>query len=375
LSEAATKSRQFVPVELYKGRSASYFESTTLLWIISLDFLLNAPRNTRYTMTHVAIAGGTSKGLGRSLTKAIIAAYPDGKWKPIILSRTDKVPNWASQLLASSFEIRTVDYSSPSSLDAALNDCHTVLSVIQDEGGKTSNQILLLNAAVRVGVKRFVPSEWSIGPVGSKQLTLFAAAKPAVWEACENSGIEWSRFNVGVFMNYLGIGCSGDKEFEEAACAGVDRSGDMPAGDGSFLFSMASATAEIPLKADGSYPRYWITEINNIGEFVAAALELQKWERDMNIVGSVIRLDDLLKLAEDVRGKKFEVAKLEKEGLQKEIATLGPEDFIKQLWVEAKLLIAGDTDGESVLEPNVNKLCPEVKVMDVETYLTKHWSG
>jgi hypothetical protein len=45
------------------------------------------------------------------------------------------------------------------------------------------------------------------------------------------------------------------------------------------------------------------------------------------------------------------------------------------LWVEAKLLIAGDTDGKAVLGPNVNKLCPEVKVMDVETYLTKHWSG
>lgn len=321
-------------------------------------------------MPLVAIAGGTSKGLGRSLTKAIIAAYPDGRWKPIILSRTNKISDWASQLLPSSFEVRAVDYNSPSSLDNALKDCHTVLSVIHDEGGKTSNQILLLDAAVRVGIKRFVPSEWSVGPIGSAQVTLFAVAKPPVWEACEKSGMEWSRFNVGVFMNYLGIGSSDD---DEEATAGVDRSGDMPSKDGTILVSLGSAMAEIPLTEDGQIPRVHLSEMNNIGEFVAAALELDKWERDMNIVGSIIRLDGLLRIAEDVTGKKFEVTKLPKEELVREISTFGPDDFVKQLWVEYKLLLTADKIGDSLLEPVVNTLCPRVKALDVETYLRKYW--
>ena len=55
---------------------------------------------------------------------------------------------------------------------------------------------------------------------GRFDVDLLAAAKVPVWEACEKSGIEWSRFNVGSFMNYLGIGCG---QNEDEACAGVDR--------------------------------------------------------------------------------------------------------------------------------------------------------
>ena len=176
---------------------------------------------------------------------------------------------------------------------------------------------------------------------------------------------------MGVFMNYLGIGSSKDTEREEEATAGVDRSGDI--GNGSILLDISSGKAEIPLTEDGRVPRVMLTEMNNIGEFVAAALDLEKWERDMNIVGSIIRLDELVRIAEEVRGKKFEVVKLEKKGLVEEHAALGEEQFVKQLWVEYKLLLTADKVGESFLDPVVNELCPGVKAVDVESYLKKYW--
>lgn len=325
-------------------------------------------------MPLVVIAGGTSKSLGRSITQAIITAYPDGKWKPIILSRSDKPPSWASKLPRSSFEIRKVDYSSPSSLDAALKGSHTVISVIlgKDETHVT-HQISLLEAAVRAGVKRFVPSDWASPPAGTRKVTMLNMAKPPVWEACERSNIQWARFNVGMFMNYLGIGCSDDKEVEEKACAGVDREGDMPDGSGAFLISLSSATAEIPMREDGGYPGMTFTEIDNVGEFVAAALELESWETDMNIVGSNIRFDELLELCEEVRGKKFVVTPLAKSGLEKEISSLESPLSLKQLWLELKLQTATDIFGEVIFEPVVNSLCPQVKAVDVETYLRKYW--
>ncbi len=333
-------------------------------------------------MPLVAIAGGSSPGLGRSITQAIISTYPSGEWKPIILSRSSTSPSWAGNLPISSLEIRKVDYTSQSSLESALEGCHTVISVIlAKDGTQTSCQITLLDAALKVGCKRFIPSEWACGPAGVPKVSLMRA-NPSVWAACEKSGIEWARFNVGLFMNYFGIGCgapgkgdeSAARKKEEEACAGIDREGDMVDGSGSFLLSMASRTAEIPMMADEvSFPRITLTELGNMGEFVAASLSLENWERDMNIVGCTIRLDELLQLAEKVVGRAFEVKRLTSRQLEEELASLNETECLKRLWLELKLMYSNDAIGEGVVEPVVNGLCPNIKPLDVETFLRRYW--
>lgn len=312
-----------------------------------------------------------------------MSLYPCREWWPVIISRSGALPAWAGLLPASSLEIRKVDYSSQSSLVSALEGCHTVISVIlAKDGTQSSSQIALLQAAVKAGCKRFAPSEWACGPAGVSKVSLLNMAKPSVWDACERSGIEWARFNVGLFMNYLGVGCAitvkGDPETantkEDDICAGVDREGDMADGSGSFLFSLSSATAELPMKADGvSFPRITVSEINNIGEFVAASLSLEKWEKDMNIAGCTIRLDKLLNIAERVLNRPFQVKKLTRQQLEEEIIGLGELDFMKRMWLELKLICSDDEVGESVLEPVVNGICPEIKALDVETYLRRSW--
>jgi hypothetical protein len=255
-----------------------------------------------------------------------------------------------------------------------LQGCHTVISVIlAKDGTQASTQIALLDAAVQVGCKRFVPSEWACGPKGVEQVTWLKEAKTPVWVACEKSGIEWARFNIGSFMNYLGIGCSKLAAEEDEACAGIDREGDIPDGSGSFLISLASGTAELLKKDDGTCPRITLTEMNNIGEFVAASLDLEKWERDMNIVGSTIRLDKLLIIAEIATKKKFKTVDLTKEDLETQVQALDETDFMKRLWIDLKLMVLDDESGKGYLEPVVKRLCPDVKAVDVETYLAKYW--
>jgi len=324
-------------------------------------------------MPIVVIAGGTSIGLGRSIVQAILQAYPNQEWTPIILSRSPKQPDWLPALDYKP-EIKAVDYNDPSSLLSALRGVHTVISVILAiDGTHASSQIALLDAAVQSGCKRFAPSEWACGPKGVLNVDLLAAAKAPVWEACEKSGIEWSRFNVGSFMNYLGIGCG---QNEDEACAGVDREGDMPDGSGSFLVSMVSNSVELLVKDDGAVPRVTMTEIGDVGRFVARALELEDWERDMDIVGDTVRLDEVVEIAERVTGKRFDVNRLGRREMEKQLETLVDEsDMLKRMWVQLKIMMLGDEVGCGVLNPVANKLCPGVRAVSIEGYLTKYWGG
>jgi len=117
-------------------------------------------------MPIVVIAGGTSIGLGRSIVQAILQAYPNQEWTPIILSRSPKQPDWLPALDYKP-EIKAVDYNDPSSLLSALRGVHTVISVILAiDGTHASSQIALLDAAVQSGCKPFAPSEWACGPKG-----------------------------------------------------------------------------------------------------------------------------------------------------------------------------------------------------------------
>lgn len=73
-------------------------------------------------MITVAVAGGTSPALGRSILEAL-KQYPN-EIKPVVLSRnTSHTPQWLDHL---AIEVRRVDYESDDSLREALRDVHTV---------------------------------------------------------------------------------------------------------------------------------------------------------------------------------------------------------------------------------------------------------
>jgi uncharacterized protein YbjT (DUF2867 family) len=72
-------------------------------------------------MVLVAVAGGTSRGLGRSIVRAL-KEHPDHT--PIVFSRkSSKIPQWLEQM---GVEVRKVDYFDEGSLIPALEGVHTV---------------------------------------------------------------------------------------------------------------------------------------------------------------------------------------------------------------------------------------------------------
>lgn len=352
-------------------------------------------------MSIVAIAGGTSASLGRAITTAILEQYPDGRWKPMILSRSTKRPLWlrAVDPQETRVEIVAVDYASVDSIKAALVEVHTLLSVVLAKDGSQSETLIrLLSAAVDSGVKRYVPSYWGVGVDGWDKVGLLKTNVQGVWDACLRSehhgNIKVARFNHGMHMNYTGIGArdampdqdqhkllesmqrnGGYAEGDDIVYHGVDKDGDMADQSGAFLISPSSCTAEMPMTEHGGYPSLTMTTIRDVGRFVAAALDLEEWQHDMNIAGDKLPLDEILRIVETVKKRKFDVKKLSARQLQDEISGLQmPQDMMKGMWLELKLMVTRNAKDEGILDGVVNRMCAQVQPTMIQEYIEQAWA-
>lgn len=347
-------------------------------------------------MPTLALAGGTSPSLGRAIVTAVFAQT---SWYVLILSRSAHTPIWLRAIDpdARRHRISAVDYASADSLVTALTaqDVHTLVSVTSAvDGTQAQTQINLLQAAVKAKCKRFAPSQWGFGPKGWAEVESLQWFGQGVRDECAKyrGQIEFTFFNQGSFMNYIGHGIfttpevadqggaalaqlrlgGGYKPGEDEACQGLHRQGPLVDHSGAFLLGLKNAIAELPVKDDGQWPQISLTSMRDVGRFVAASLDLPKWEEEMSMVGETLTMGELLASAEAVTGKKFNVTVLKWQDLEERLATT--TDFMERLWIEFNLAYIRDQQDEVVLRPVLNRLCPEVKPMTVREYMDKYWT-
>ncbi|ERF75642.1 hypothetical protein EPUS_04622 [Endocarpon pusillum Z07020] len=325
-------------------------------------------------MVLAAIAGGTSPTLGRSIVTAILEA---GNHTPIILSRS-KPESYSAPTSQHGAKIRYVDYSSIPSLTRGLEGVHTVISVLNptDPAEMLDYHSNLLKAARSAGCKRFAPSEWEGGPL-SKQKVELLRSKLDVWKMCEESGLECARFTPGWFMNYLGQGCPESKN--EEAIAGLD--------DGFMIdyVDIAKGKMTVPLAEDGRPAKMSMTELGDIGRFVAAALDLAEgeWEADMGMVGSTVDLEEVARKAEQVTGRTFEIKSITKEELkqreddldQRLAEAFSVDALLAKMVVQLMQCACEEQVGNQMIDPVLNRLCPNVKPLGFEEYLQRFWTS
>ncbi|PVH91427.1 NAD(P)-binding protein [Periconia macrospinosa] len=316
-------------------------------------------------MITIAVAGGSSAGLGRSILTAL-KQYPD-QLKGVVLGRaSSKTPQWLEKM---GVEVRKVDYSSVDSLTAALQGVHTVICVLlAKDGTGESSQINLLNAGLRAGISRFAPTEFGCGLLANPRVDILRP-RHIVTDACREAqqkhpGFEYACFNVGLFMNYLGYGAPD----EEGALNGLNDTW-------VWVWDVKGMKAAIPLTKEGKVPRMTTTEIGDVGKFVAAACLLPKgsWKEDFGMVGETIHMDEVVKIIESVRGKKMEVTfrpydQVVEENQKEEIV------YPNKFWGQLEEMVARNAVGEGIVNPVLNELCPEVRPMSVEQYVRKFWS-
>jgi nucleoside-diphosphate-sugar epimerase len=230
-----------------------------------------------------------------------------------------------------------------------------VISCIAAYGSNsTASELVLLEAAKKAGAARFVPSEWNSG---CHDVVDLYSGKDIVWKAVQSSGLEYTRFMNGLWMNVWGPGCIRDEKEALGAYKGRPP----------FAIDLKAGTAIIP--GDASQ-KVVITKTQDVGRFVAAALDLPKWKPESRIVGDRVTFAEVAELAKTICGRDLhiKVMPIEKlEGLLQGNISSG-ERFYYQL------LLAIAT-GRMDFEPTLNDLCPDIIPTSIKEYLREHWTS
>ena len=229
-------------------------------------------------MVKVAIAGATGH-IGSQLVEALAAGK---KHDIIVLSRA---PNPLDETFRSlGAELRPISYSDPASLEKALAGVHTVVSTIfsLDPDVLLNCQLALLDAAKRTGVKRFVPSEFNVLGKHDDPIEMYRP-KAHVSDAVRKSGLEYTLFENGIYMNYLATGTPGLG----------------PASPINFVVNVGECTADIPGTGEEGVA---YTRVQDIARFVAASLDLEKWPEVSRMAGEMTTYNKIVAQAETIRG-------------------------------------------------------------------------
>jgi uncharacterized protein YbjT (DUF2867 family) len=295
----------------------------------------------------VVVAGGTG-GIGRHVVDGILATK---KYTVKVFSRQD--PSATSDLTAKGANVVKVDYSDHASLVKELQGVHTVIvCLISMDHSGIQSQINLLNACLEAKVKRFAPSEFSGDNGSNTVIELDRIIKTPVREKVKASGIEYTLFNTGIFMDYFASPQKASPSLH-ALTVGVD-------------FNKGEAN----IVGTGDDP-FCLTRGEDVGRFVAAALDLDKWEEKLGMVGSRTTWNELIKLGEQVRGKKFNVKRTSVDEALKG-GDPNPSSPMTNFMSEVFVALC---QGEFDVEPTLNQKFPEIVPTTIHEFINQWWGG
>ncbi|KAI0460293.1 NAD(P)-binding protein [Xylaria acuta] len=266
-------------------------------------------------MPVIAVAGGTG-GIGRTIVEAILAT---GKHKVKILSRQPN-PELEASIGAT---ILAVDYSNIEALTQVLedNNIHTLISALtfNAQGGVPPEVELVLAADASKTTKRYVANNWGVPIHDGDDLRMppIAPKVKALAALKQAKDLEFTSFYTGVFLDYW--------------FAPAIKSHMKPA---IMVLDIFNAAAAIPGSGDTPIA---FTHTSDVAKYVAAALDLEKWEPGYNLSADKVTWNEFLALVENVRGTKFKVAYDDLEKLKAGQVTELPAQ------VDADLFGAGDT--------------------------------
>ncbi|CAH0055971.1 unnamed protein product [Clonostachys solani] len=320
----------------------------------------------------VAVAGGTGS-MGRTIVEALVATK---KHKTVVLSR--KVGNTFIIISPTSnpdlekelgVPIIAVDYDNIKAVAETLeqNNVDTVISAIMMMPGPAGDpkEIQLIRAAdLSKTTKRLISSDYGLphSEGHDKQLPSVIYKQQAQEELKTVKDLETTRIINGQFMDYWGI-------------PGVkSHFGPFP-----IAIDIANDTAAIP--GDGNTPVI-MTHTSDVGKYVAASLDLEKWEPIHSIAGDKVSLNELLSYAEAAKGKKFTVTYDSIESLKQghltelpgQAANYNqiPKEVLQKLLVSFHLWYA-----EGVLNyelgTTLNDKFPEIKPLKAKEMIDRAW--
>ncbi|KAH7302982.1 hypothetical protein B0I35DRAFT_447459 [Stachybotrys elegans] len=237
----------------------------------------------------IAVAGGTGS-LGRAIVDALHAT---AKFTVIVFSRQEVSEEKQKEIGA---RVISVDYTDAAGLVEVLekNRIDTVISTMAYTEGPAA-ELALMQAAERSAVtKRLIPSIWGVpydrdSDTSDSAVPMFPAAqqKLEVMGCLDTLSLEHTVFYTGYFFDYY------TRELPTYM---------QPV---AFVLDIPNNAAAIP--GSGEVPVVF-THTWDVAKFVAAYAEKPQWDREAYVIGDKITLNELVRLAEEVKGKKFRVS-------------------------------------------------------------------
>jgi hypothetical protein len=187
-----------------------------------------------------------------------------------------------------------------------------------------------------------------------------------VEDTLAKTDLEWTAFHNGIFLDYYAPG--------------------FPSYVMMFPSAVDVEANAAGLPGSGDYPVHF-THTSDIGKYVVAALELPKWEKKYFIVGDTKTWDQVVDLAERIKGVKFDVSYDSVEKMKQGSVTELPEHVKKYAlfggdaakpFVQANLSLHGLWLAAGEMEYGtgsyLNKMFPEIKPVSLEEAMRKSFS-
>uniref|UniRef100_A0A0B7KC18 NAD(P)-binding domain-containing protein n=1 Tax=Bionectria ochroleuca TaxID=29856 RepID=A0A0B7KC18_BIOOC len=292
----------------------------------------------------VAVAGGTGD-VGRTITEQLAES---GKHTVYILSRKEgDSPIPGTKLLV-------IDYSDADAIAATLDAkaVDTVISALGLAGGE--GQLKLIAGAKKApSTRRFIPSEYAAYTPPDAEENEFTTDVLRAVDALRGSGLQYTRFAIGIFMDYFGIP-------------------NIPSHLSPFVWVLTLLNA--------------VLQYLDAARFIERLLEDGDWPEYSIISGSDTSFTQILALAQEYTGKyrrelqkenKRMTSPQRKEKLEKNEATLlddssyGGMDPRMMRSTIGLQLIKGDL--ELPKEGRLNDRYPEIKPMTIAELIAKAW--
>jgi len=264
-------------------------------------------------MVVVAVVGGTGN-VGKTLVDALKESE---KHEVIVFGR--KIPEGESAA-----PVFAVDYNDVEQLTKTLeeNNVHTVIStIVMFDPAAAQAEINLVAAAAKSSpTKRFVASNWGNASPDEESLRI----PPNIFreqsiEALRKTNLEWTQIHNALFLDYYGM------PYVESYLTPLV-----------FAVDIANKTAAIP-GATGD-ERITFTYTKDLAKFVVASLGLPKWDQVMYCYSDNATFKELVQIAEEMTGSKFNITYDSVEKLQRgEVTELPSHKYMYEFFPKPML--------------------------------------
>ncbi|KAI1189428.1 isoflavone reductase [Nemania serpens] len=200
-------------------------------------------------------------------------------------------------------QVAVVDYNDLESLQFLLQGADLVISTISG-----AEQLNLIDAARRVRVRTFVPSEFE-GALGHRPTSndpfdngsSTALGQLRRWASSKQHPMRFTVFSCGVFYERFAPG--GLQRYNMGATCRLPNQGD-------YLINIGLGTAELPeTDAQGRQIHITMTSAFDVARFVAAATELgiENWPQELRMRGARATPQRIQQICSEIRQIEFNV--------------------------------------------------------------------